>query len=85
MLRARVSVDEVRRYGYQWYVGDMQFRAHSGVHLERWVGAFGNGGQRLFVFPELELILVTTAGNFTPDQWMPPVRVLREAVLPSLL
>ena len=82
----RVSVDEIRRYGYQWYVGDMQFRARSGVvHLERWAGCFGNGGQRLFVFPELELILVTTAGNFTPDQWMPPIRVLREAVLPSLL
>ena len=82
----RVSVDEIRRYGYQWYVGDMQFRARSGVvHLERWVGCFGNGGQRLFVFPELELILVTTAGNFTPDQWMPPICVLREAVLPSLL
>jgi CubicO group peptidase (beta-lactamase class C family) len=41
----RVSVDEVRRYGYQWYVGDMQFRARSGVvHLERWVGASATAG-----------------------------------------
>ena len=65
--------------------GDVEFRTGSGVQLEHWVGAFGNGGQRLFVFPGLELIVVTTFNNFTPDQWMPPVRVLREAVLPSLV
>jgi CubicO group peptidase (beta-lactamase class C family) len=84
-MTPRVSVDEMRRYGYQWYIGDMEFRSHAGVQLEHWVGCFGNGGQRLFIFPELELIVVTTAGDFGPDQWRPPVRVLREAVLPSLL
>jgi CubicO group peptidase (beta-lactamase class C family) len=81
----RVAADENRRYGYQWYMGDVEFRTRSGVQLEHWVGAFGNGGQRLFVFPELELIVVTTFNNLTPDQWMPPVRILREAVLPSLM
>lgn len=83
-LTPRVAADENRRYGYQWYMGDVEFRTRSGVHLEHWVGAFGNGGQRLFVFPEIELIVVTTFNNFTPDQGIPPVRVLREAVLPSL-
>jgi len=84
-LTPRVSVDENRRYGYQWYMGDVEFKSQSGVRLEHWVGCFGNGGQRLFVFPDLELIVVTTFGNFTPDQWIPPVRILREAVLPSIL
>ena len=81
----RVSVDELTRYGYQWYLGDMEFRAGGKVRLEHWVGAFGNGGQRLFVFPEIELIVVVTAGNYRkPDQWLPPIRVVREVVLPSL-
>jgi CubicO group peptidase (beta-lactamase class C family) len=84
-LTPRVSVDELRRYGYQWYVGDMEFLAGGKVQLEHWVGCFGNGGQRLFVYPDLDLIIVVTAGNYSgADQWRPPIRVVREVVLPSL-
>ena len=54
-------------------------------HLEPWWGAFGEGGQRLFVLPELKLVVAVTAGNYgTDDQWMPPTRVLREVVLASI-
>jgi CubicO group peptidase (beta-lactamase class C family) len=81
----RVSVDELRRYGYQWYLGDMEFLADGKVRLENWVGCAGNGGQRLWVFPELDLVIVVTAGNYSaPDQWLPPIRVVREVVLPSI-
>jgi CubicO group peptidase (beta-lactamase class C family) len=84
-LVPRVSVSELQRYGYQWYLGDMEFLAGGKVRLEHWVGAAGNGGQRLYVMPDLNLIIVVTAGNYSaPDQWMPPIRVVREAVLPSL-
>ena len=82
----RVSVNELQRYGYQWYLGDMEFLAGGTVRLEHWVGCAGNGGQRLYVFPDLDLIIVVTAGNYSaPEQWLPPIRVVREAVLPSLL
>jgi CubicO group peptidase (beta-lactamase class C family) len=82
----RVSVNELQRYGYQWYLGDMEFRASGTVRLEHWVGAAGNGGQRLYVMPDLDLIIVVTAGNYSaPEQWIPPIRVVREAVLPSLV
>ena len=85
-MTPRVSADEQRRYGYQWYVGDFEFRSQSAVRLEHWVGAFGNGGQRLFVLPDLDLVVAITAGNYgQPDQWRPPIRVMREVVLPSLL
>lgn len=86
-----VSCDEVRRYGYQWYMGDMAFTVPAGPRwnrnrLEHYRGAYGNGGQRLWVFPGLDLVVAVAAGNYdTPDQWVPSLRVLREAVLASVL
>jgi CubicO group peptidase (beta-lactamase class C family) len=80
-----VSCDERRRFGYQWYLGDFVFGQPPRARLERWWGAFGNGGQRLFVLPTFELVVAITAGNYdTPDQWVPPIRVMREVVLASL-
>jgi len=35
--------------------------------------------------PTFELVVAITAGNYdTPDQWVPPIRVMREVVLASL-
>jgi CubicO group peptidase (beta-lactamase class C family) len=84
-----VAVDEVRRFGYHWFVGDVAFgrqRGWAAGRLERWWGAYGEGGQRLWVLPELRLVVAVTAGNYgTDDQWMPPTRVLREVVLASIV
>ena len=49
-------------YGYQWYrgrTGDLT-----------WFAGNGNGGQHLFVAPELDLTFVCTAGNY--NQWDGP-------------
>jgi hypothetical protein len=36
--------------------------------------------------PDLDLVIVVTAGNYSgPEQWLPPIRIVREVVLPSLL
>src|SRR5262249_52313040 len=83
-----VSVDETRRYGYQWYVGDLAFGRPKGWapgRLERAWMAIGEGGQRLFVMPGLDLAVAITAGNYLrDDQGIPPARVLREGILASL-
>ncbi len=84
-----VGVDEVRRFGYHWFVADIAFGKPLGWapgRLERTWMAFGEGGQRLFLMPGLKLAVAITAGNYlADDQWIPPTRVLREVILESIL
>jgi CubicO group peptidase (beta-lactamase class C family) len=47
-------------YGYFWWTGTV---AWQGRNLA-WAAAFGNGAQRLFVVPELDLCVVITAGAY---------------------
>jgi CubicO group peptidase (beta-lactamase class C family) len=85
-----VDIDETRQYGYQWYLSKFGFTTstrprwdHS--QLERVWYAAGNGGQRLYMFPALDLVVVIMAGNYdAPDQGVPPTRVIREVVLPAI-
>lgn len=57
-------------YGYQWWLGR---HVHGG---KPWYGAFGNGGQRLFIAPSLDIVIAVTAGNYNqPDAWRVPVAV----------
>jgi CubicO group peptidase (beta-lactamase class C family) len=62
---AGVTIDERTRYGRHWYLGEVPVTAKSGQRSEHWVGAFGNGGQRLYVVPGLELAVVITAATTT--------------------
>jgi CubicO group peptidase (beta-lactamase class C family) len=81
-----LAVDEFRRYGYLWYMGDFQYGSPPNRPIAHWIGAFGYGGQRLFVLPGLDIAVAITAGNYADkDQWIPPIRVIREVVLASVL
>ena len=68
-------------YGYFWWLG----AASVGDIPAPWIAAFGNGGQRLFVLPELELVVAVTAGRYNqPDGWRTPMAVLTQFVVPAL-
>jgi hypothetical protein len=68
-----------------WYLGEVPVTVKSERRLEPWVGAFGNGGQRLYVVPGLELVVAVTAGNYNqPGQGQMPLALWRDLVIPSL-
>lgn len=68
-------------YGYQWWLG-------RSLHLGRehtWFAGFGEGGQRLFVVPSLELVVMINAGDYGgPRQDMIPAAILNELVMPAI-
>ncbi|MFI9643126.1 serine hydrolase domain-containing protein [Micromonospora sp. NPDC051925] len=77
MLRPRLQTSWGAQYGYQWYIESIGGR--------RVVTGAGNGGQRLFVLPDLELTVAVTAGNYDdPDQWRTPIMVLERVILPAM-
>jgi CubicO group peptidase (beta-lactamase class C family) len=80
-VEPRIDVEPLVRYGYFWWLG----AASVGDIPAPWIAAFGNGGQRLFVLPELELVVAVTAGRYNqPDGWRTPMAVLTQFVLPAL-
>jgi CubicO group peptidase (beta-lactamase class C family) len=84
-FKPAVRIRDGREYGYHWYLGEFVFNGSDGRRRERWIAAFGNGGQRLYVFPRLELLVVTTAGNYNQrDQGTPAYRLLTEIILPNV-
>ena len=47
-------------YGYQWWTGHSAWNNRS----IPWSAAIGNGGQRIYVVPALDMTVVMTAGNY---------------------
>ena len=68
-------------YGYQWWTAEMSVNGTAiRVHSAR-----GNGGQYIFIVPELSAVVVFTAGNYYPLNQSAPFRYLAQAVLPSMM
>lgn len=51
-------------YGRHWWSGTVQ----RGGRSLAWIAALGNGGQRLYVVPDLELAVVFTAGAYNSER-----------------
>jgi len=58
--RPQVNIGDGWQYGYQWWLGSSPALGHK----VSWSAGIGNGGQRLFVAPELDLVVAITAGDY---------------------
>jgi CubicO group peptidase (beta-lactamase class C family) len=68
-------------YGYQWWLG----RTLSRGEEIKWIAAVGLGGQRIFIVPDLDLVVMTTSGLYTsPRQGNAALDILYSSVIPSI-
>ncbi len=65
-------------YGYQWWVSELK---HKGKKINMY-RANGWGGQTIMVFPELNMVVVFTSGNYAAKSRL--FKILRKHILPSL-
>lgn len=70
-------------YGFQWWLGRSLVRRRE----IKWVSGVGYGGQRLFIVPELELVVVVMAGLYDNPvlQSVPGEVILRRYALSAAL
>jgi CubicO group peptidase (beta-lactamase class C family) len=70
------------RYGYHWWVGTEMGAKRTKVD---WVGGIGIGGQRVFVLPKQDVVVVVTAGMYDEDRQMAiPFDITTQYVLPAM-
>lgn len=66
-------------YGYYWWIREVRFCTGKATKL---ISAEGYGGQKLYLFPEYQLIIEFAEHNFTTPQVSP--MFIKESILPLL-
>jgi CubicO group peptidase (beta-lactamase class C family) len=61
--QGRFDVWSTNRYGYHWWVGTSTI----GGRNIAWIAAMGLGGQRIYMVPSHDLVVVITAGLYASD------------------
>mgnify|MGYP001951232300 CR=1 FL=1 len=72
---------EKNEYGYLWWHKTYIVKGRKIKSVE----ARGNGGQYIFVVPELEIICVITAGNYRNGKTKQPEKIFNNYILPAIL
>jgi CubicO group peptidase (beta-lactamase class C family) len=83
IITPAVKIEGARSYGYHWYIYDNMVDGQR----QYWVGAIGWGGQRLYAFPGLDLVVAMNCGNYRQtgmEQSRVNLAVLTDVVFPSL-
>ena len=78
-LTPRFRVDADDEYGYQWWIRTLTTASAS--YLTQY--ASGNGGQFIFVVEDLDLVVVSTGGNFGSSTMFQAYDLLERYVLPA--
>jgi CubicO group peptidase (beta-lactamase class C family) len=68
-------------YGQQWWLG----RSFAREREVKWIAAQGSGGQRLFIVPDRDLVVMTNSGRyFQPRQGDGALDMMANFILPSV-
>jgi CubicO group peptidase (beta-lactamase class C family) len=68
-------------YGQQWWVG----RSMAQEKEVKWIAAMGSGGQRIFIVPDRDLVVMTTSGlYFQPRQGDGALDMMANFILPAV-
>jgi CubicO group peptidase (beta-lactamase class C family) len=80
-VKPRFNADGIFFYGYQWWLGRTLYRGRS----VDWIGGIGNGGQRLYIVPELDLVVAINSAHYgSPLQGIIPYAIFSRFVLPAI-
>ena len=80
-IKPRINSQDTYFYGYQWWLGRS---LHRGEEVT-WAAGFGKGGQRLFVVPPLDLVVMINAGHYSgPLQFLIPSGIFTDIVLAAV-
>jgi CubicO group peptidase (beta-lactamase class C family) len=82
-LREQTQIDGTA-YGYFWWRPWLNVETSAGAQHVTFSAAQGNGGQKIYLVPELELIAVFTGGDYNSGA-APPNKIMARIVLPTLL
>lgn len=81
-IKPRINGDSLYFHGYEWWLG-RSFR--NGSELT-WAAGIGLGGQRLFVVPALDLVVMVNSGHYRQApalQSIIPAGIFTRVVLPA--
>ncbi|HEX2723890.1 MAG TPA: hypothetical protein VHM24_13320, partial [Gemmatimonadaceae bacterium] len=81
---ARYTEIGSRGYGYLWWHQDFDVTRDGRSVRVKTIVASGNGGQKIYVIPSLEAVVVFTGGSYNTGNSAPNLMMPRE-ILPSLL
>jgi CubicO group peptidase (beta-lactamase class C family) len=66
-------------YGYQWWLWESLYGKDFNAYM-----ASGWGGQWIIISPELNMVIVSTAGNYYTAEKMPIQTIIAEYILPAI-
>jgi len=82
-LAAHSQVDGTG-YGYFWWRPYLNVPTANGAVQVYYNAAQGNGGQKIYLVPQYDLVAVFTAGAYNADE-APPNRIMVQVILPALI
>jgi CubicO group peptidase (beta-lactamase class C family) len=82
-LAEHSHVDETS-YGYFWWRPWFNVATSDGVQQVHLMAAQGNGGQKVYLVPQYDLVAVFTGGDYN-SEGAPPNRIMINVILPTLI